>query len=514
VDILSIIDDLSAVRRAEMPDSEKADWGQYFTSSVVAAFMASLSEPLPGRRVRILDPGAGTGILGAAASIAAFASGAAEVELVAVEAEPQTTSALQRAIDYLSQSYGERFHAQVVHEDFLDLGQPTLRRSVPEAFDLAISNPPYFKMSPSKVQGGDAPNAYARFMEVSASLLRQEGLLVFIVPRSYTSGLYFRGFRRRFHEKMALERVHVFDSRREAFRVDDVLQENIIVRYRKARPSGHEVEVSSSDSPASLADVKTMRVPRSLMFPAGSPSSQVLVPASAEQVETVRLVRSWSASLRSLGLRISTGPVVPFRATDLLVDTPNGQEVAPLLWMQHVQAGKVRWPLVGGMRKPEYILASAGEKLLVQNSTYVLLRRFSAKEEARRLTAAVLDEDLLPGERIGLENHLNFIHRPGGKLTREEALGLAAVLSSSIVDDYFRVANGNTQVNATDIEAMPFPEPRVIWLIGSALVDRDQGFIACRAEMDQLLLAALQIVGRSGGPRKEEPRETGRAYSG
>lgn len=472
MDLLPTIDRISAERRAETSASAKAEWGQYFTSSEVASFMASLLDPLPGRCVRILDPGAGTGILGAAAAMAAFSRGASTVSLVAVEAEPRTTPALWRSLDALSSGFGDRFHAEVIQEDFLDVGQPRPGQApLPADFDIAIANPPYFKMSPTILRGGDAPNVYARFMEVAARLLRPGGLLVFIVPRSYMSGLYFKGFRRRFHEAMTLERVHVFDSRREAFREDDVLQENIIVRYRKTAPNGADIEVSASDTPSSLHLARAMRVPWALMFPGSSPTSQILLPASDSQVATVRRVQTWTENLRSLGLRISTGPVVPFR-TNAMVHRPNGEAVVPLLWMQHVQPGSVRWPLGNGMRKPEYILASAGPKLLVQNGTYVLLRRFSAKEEVRRLTAAVLREGQLPGDVVGLENHLNFIHRPGGRLDPDEAVGLVTLLSSSLVDDYFRVANGNTQVNATDIEAMPLPEGGIIRWMGTRTLQR------------------------------------------
>jgi adenine-specific DNA-methyltransferase len=94
---------------------------------------------------------------------------------------------------------------------------------------------------------------------------------------------------------------------------------------------------------------------------------------------------------------------------------------------------------------------------VVPNETYILMRRFSAKEEARRLTCAVLERGALPGRVIGLENHLNYIHRPAGALDLAEAFGLCALLNSELLDRYFRISNGNTQVSATEIRAMPLP---------------------------------------------------------
>jgi adenine-specific DNA-methyltransferase len=104
--------------------------------------------------------------------------------------------------------------------------------------------------------------------------------------------------------------------------------------------------------------------------------------------------------------------------------------------------------------------------LLNPNGNYVLLRRFGAKEERRRLNSSPYLFEQLPCEFVAFENHVNFIHRPRGRLTRLEALGLSAVLNSSCLDTYFRVSNGNTQVSATEIRDMPLPEIDEIRKIG------------------------------------------------
>jgi adenine-specific DNA-methyltransferase len=190
-------------------------------------------------------------------------------------------------------------------------------------------------------------------------------------------------------------------------------------------------------------------------------------------------VDGWTSSLHTYGLEISTGPVVPFRATEFLAEAANGPTV-PLVWMNHIRAMDVRWP--NGVRKPQYIAnQSRSRRLLIPNSTYVILRRFSAKEERRRLTAAPLLANQLPGELIGLENHLNYIHRPGGQLTEDEAFGLAALFNSALLDGYFRCVNGNTQVSATELRTMPLPPRDAIIQLGQrirhdsadlALIDR------------------------------------------
>ena len=160
---------------------------------------------------------------------------------------------------------------------------------------------------------------------------------------------------------------------------------------------------------------------------------------------------------------------MPFRATEFLDyagDVPTTH--APLLWMNHVHPMRAIWP--NGTRKAQYIKnTAAARSLLVPNRNYVLLRRFSAKEERRRLTAAPYLARMFNSPLVGLENHLNYIHRPGGTLSEDEALGLAVLYNSSLLDTYFRCLNGNTQVSATELRAMPLPTQDVIVGLGQTV---------------------------------------------
>ena len=133
--------------------------------------------------------------------------------------------------------------------------------------------------------------------------------------------------------------------------------------------------------------------------------------------------------------------------------------------MNHVLAMRVTFPIE--TRKPQYISTSASENsLLLPNRNYVLLRRFSAKEEARRLVAAPWLKTTVPGSLLGIENHLNYIYSMRDEMNEDEAFGLAALLNSELLDTYFRVSSGNTQVSATELRAMPLPPREMIVSIG------------------------------------------------
>ena len=451
-DMVETLAALSAGYRKHTGDAHKKSWGQFFTGPQIAAFMSSLLEAPRRGTVRILDPGAGTGVLGICATNEILGRFAARVHLTAVEKELGVAKILRKSLAVAQRRWGERLQYNVVEDDFLDLAR---RERQIANFDYAIGNPPYFKMSPSDARGGDAPNAYARFIEVALGMLADGGQLCFIIPRSFSSGCYFKNFRRRLHSVARLDHVHVFGSRIDAFRQDGVLQENIIVLYKKTQAPSASVLISSSQGESDLAERGIHSVPRTRVI-AEARDSSLFLPTNSRDLRVMDLVAGWTATLSTMGLEVSTGPVVPFRAEHFLRQKSSTNTV-PLLWLQHVRPGQVTWPLDNGFRKPEHIKRSAGSKLLVPNRTYVLVRRFSAKEDTRRLVAGPYLAGSLPGALLGLENHVNFVHRPGGEISPRQAMGLAALFNSELIDAYFRISSGNTQVSATELRALPLP---------------------------------------------------------
>lgn len=460
---------LADAYRDQTDGEHKRTWGQFFTSPAIASFMASLLRAPVRREVRVLDAGAGTGILGLAAAEALIKKHGARVHLVTVEKEPGALSALREAVTAARARLGESsLQVQIVADDFLDLDRPQLGTAPLPTFDYAIANPPYFKMSPTDDRGGDAPNVYARFMEVAARMLRDDGDLCFLIPRSFAAGYYFRPFRRRFHSMMRLDHVHLFESRRDAFRDDGVLQENIVVLYRRSRSAEPTVRISSSTGERDLDKRFVHDVERARVLSMTDTNAVLYLPAGTRDLRVMDTFAAWRDSLATYGLDVSTGPVVPFRTEEFL-RTEGSKTTAPMLWLQHVLPGRVEWPLAAGFRKPEHIELAAPAKLLVKNRTYVLLRRFSAKEDARRLVAAPYLRDSIPAAVLGLENHVNFIHRKRGELAASEAQALSALLNSALFDEYFRISNGNTQVSATELRALPLPPTPVIEAIAAHL---------------------------------------------
>ena len=170
-------------------------------------------------------------------------------------------------------------------------------------YNLVISNPPYSKIGkddPRAVVAASVvhgqPNIYALFMAISAELLSESGRLVYIVPRSFASGPYFRRFREFFFRRVAPTAIHLFDSRKDVFKNQTVLQENLVITAR-SRVEGEafdegQVLVSHSKEARDLADRQRLLVRLSSVIDLSSANRELSIPVCAEDLELIQAIRA------------------------------------------------------------------------------------------------------------------------------------------------------------------------------------------------------------------------------
>ena len=390
------------------------------------------------------------------------------------EADPALKSILKETMEFCKRalhSKGHRLDYVIRIEDFIIANsQRSLFDTGPTpAFTFAILNPPYYKLrkdSPyakamTHVVHGQ-PNIYSLFMAVAADLLVKGGQFVAITPRSYFNGPYFKRFRKWFFDRMTVRKIHLFDSRNDAFRDDAVLQENVILLAER-ESTRNEVVLTSSEG-RDLGALRQCAIPYQSVIADSAGDHVVRVTTNQVDHDLIEALDRLPDRLRSLDFEISTGPVVTFRATEFLRDI-RSRDTAPLLWMHNVRPFLTQFPEKNG-KSPHIAVNADSKRLLVPAKRYVLLKRFTAKEEKRRLVAGIVEPDDSYSDWVGLENHLNYVYRKRADLTKPEAWGLAAYFNSSFVDRYFRAVSGNTQVNAAEIRALPLPDKKTISRIG------------------------------------------------
>jgi adenine-specific DNA-methyltransferase len=343
---------------------------------------------------------------------------------------------------------------------------------------------------------------YAGFLGATIKLVGERGHVVSITPRSFTNGTYFRRFRSFLLDSAAIRRVHVFDSRGRAFKEDEVLQENVILHAQRGGESGN-VTLSASEGPGT--PIRSRVVPMSRVVYAGDAERFIHLIVDDAGDAVAEAMARMPHTVAELGLKVSTGPVVDFRVKDRLRDMPETGTV-PLIYPGHFEDRQIVWP------QPDLGKANAlhtdGQHipgLTVPRADYVLLRRFSAKEERRRVVAAVIEAKDFQGPALGLENHLNYFHHSGVGLSGELARGLALYLNSTFVDKYFRQFSGHTQVNASDLRNIRYPSIEQLKDAG-----RHKGSIAGldQKTIDELVTLTILSPNIDPGARREQPSDS------
>ena len=306
-------------------------------------------------------------------------------------------------------------------------------------------------------------NLYAAFVALAVMETVPGGQIVAIIPRSFCNGPYYRPFRDFLLERAAVRHIHLFGSRSKAFKDDDVLQENIIIRLERGGQQGDVTISSSTDD--TFSDLVTHEQPFNRIVLPDDPDRFIHIPTSLKKTALERS-DAIRCTLAELDIQVSTGPVVDFRLNAHLRNMP-GEGTVPLLYPGHLSSAGATWP-IEGMKKPNAIERNADtEKWLYPNGFYCVVRRFSPKEEKRRVVASVVDPGTFGNApMLGFENHLNLFHENKRGLPESLARGLAVFLNTTAVDENFRRFNGHTQVNATDLKRMKYPSRKTLIGLG------------------------------------------------
>ena len=477
---LNMLDHVRQSFNAVTNRSDRSQIGQFLTPASIADFMSSLFEDRT-EEIRILDPGAGAGVLFAACvdKLLSQKKRPRSIEVVAYETDRNILPHLQETMDRcasLCASCNVGFNGIIRDDDFIAAAISETVESLftvqGRLFTHAILNPPYKKINGETDMramlysaGMEVANLYAAFVWLSMCMLEPGGQIVAITPRSFCNGPYFKKFRIAFLDMLSLRRIHVFTSRNKAFGDDNVLQENIIFSAVRETKKTHQVIISASDS-NDFDNASTLTIPYNQIVHSDDRDVFIRLGIDNTAISVMKQMQYFKFTIDKLNLRVSTGRTVDFRAKKYLRQSPQ-EGTVPLIYPCHFQEGFINWPLESG-KKPNAIMSSPDTfDLFVEKGYYVLIKRFSSKEQKRRVMAAIYDPLRIGAPFVSFENHLNYFHRNGKGLPEKLVKGLALYLNSSVVDQYFRLFSGHTQVNATDLRKLPYPSEKQLVRLGN-----------------------------------------------
>lgn len=450
----------------------KSSLGQFMTPAPVASFMAGLFTNLSCKKIKLLDAGAGMGSL-TFAFLERWDSEknkTAKVIIDAYEVDDALSTCLSENLrDYKKKSFKNSVNYQVINEDFIIDSARISWKPEFASYTHAILNPPYKKINSDsehrttlRSMGIETVNLYSAFVEVAINRMMPGGELVVIIPRSFCNGPYYKPFRKALLKKTAIKTIHLFDSRRKTFKDDGVLQENVILYLVKGDISKDILVSTSTDS--SFIDRHSFKCNIKQIVNPTDEDQFIRVPASKME-SAFESSESIKCGLKEIGVEVSTGPVVDFRSKENIHKMPLKGD-APLLYPAHFEGFFVKWPRENIRKANAIAVMDETKKMLFPKGYYVLIKRFSPKEEKKRICAVLLSPEDVHAESYGFENHLNVFHSQKNGLDEDLARGLMVFLNSSEVDVHFREFNGHTQVNATDLRSMKYPSADVLKILG------------------------------------------------
>lgn len=460
--------------------NEFKELGQYFTPVDVAMYMASLIE-IKQESVMILDPGAGTGILsGAICERLLNNPSVKRVHIDVFELDDLVIPTLKSNLDFIKKNFESRnkiFTSNLFIKNFIaeNTFQAQCDETDEKIYDVVICNPPYKKIRKESDESQSMrsivygqPNLYFLFIGMAVNLLKNEGQIVSITPRSFMSGLYFKKFRAYFLECMKIDLIHLFNSRKIIFRQDNVLQEVVIMKSHKLKGENYEITIKHSEDLHESNDLFINKINSNLIIDFKSEDKFIKIPTSLEDVKLLDIRLKWESNLTDLGYKVKTGPVVEFRLKSF-IENENLSNTVPLIKLNNLTVESPQLFKTGYKSQTFIEKNNKTERYLLKSQDCIILKRFTTKETINRIQAVPYWEKNFSNEYIGIENHLNYIVKENEVFSKTEILGLLVLLNCSYLNKYFNLINGSTQVNANELKNLPLPNKESIIQLGKQI---------------------------------------------
>lgn len=501
---------LGAAYTAALPRTHRSLHGVFYTPPALVKHLLDMAEAagLDWRRARVLDPACGGGafLVAAATRMAAslahlepaFALRWIGQHLAGFELDPFGAWMAQVMVDAqlasLTRQAGQVAPTVVKQRDSLDIEADDLGH-----YDAVIGNPPYSRVTPSKERRaaygrsiyGHA-NLYGLFTDAGLRWTAAGGIIGYVTPTSMLSGLYYKALRALLRQEAPPVAFGLLADRAGIFA--DVLQETMLAVYRRddeREPACRSTAFLTVDGGNTVRSV-----------PAGSftlpddDEAPWLLPRNLTQVALTRDLRSMPHRLSDYGYGVSTGPLVWNRHKPQLHST-RGTDAYPIVWAESVTMdGRFVWKTERRNHAPWFWARLPKDKWVITDRPCVLLQRTTAKEQARRLIAAVLPETFIcEHQAVVVENHLNMV-RPLIANPKIPARAVAALLNSDAADAAFRCINGSVAVSAYELEGMPVPPPATMLRVARMI---EEG--ASRSDLEaeiSLAYAGVAAAGRDG----------------
>ena len=488
----------------EKSKSENIRLGRLFTKKENARLMASMLKLDSSKTVyTILCPGAGTGILAAAAieEICKKYSACKQIFVTCYENDetfiPMLKDNLERIRKKCRHDYNVKLYVTVYEENYLTESRnhytvSFFSEKIEDKFDIVICNPPtdlIDKGSDEALAVGGVTqlkiSAAFLFAKLAAKHLEEDGQLVIVLPTLFASASQLTSIRKEMAASLALESIHLFVGKRKNEKRATPLKKNIILAYGKCKQPSTISITTTTESGKEL----TALPPLDYSFVVDKEDGSLTLPKSLEDTKIVKYISEFPETLSGLGLKMSTGLIIDSKCEGLLFTEPIKGSV-PLLRPSAIVGGQISVPRPV---KRQYI-APINPSLIQKNKNMVIIKRVPAKSDERFVNSAIYMAAQLPSYRyISTHNKINFIDTKdkNSEICPRLAFGLFALLNSTIYDRYISIVSKSKQINSKEMKNLPLPPRNIIENIGMRLMAiRQTSVAAC----DQIVNPTLHII--------------------
>ena len=483
--------------------SENVRLGRLFSKKDTARLMANmLNIPSDKTAFTVLDPGAGTGILSAAAveEICKRAPSCKQIFLTCYETcedfIPMLEDNLERIRKKCRHDYDVKLYVTVYSENYITDAKNhytvTFFDTVEDKYDIIIANPPTELCEKGSLEAESAGgvtqlkiSAAYLFLRMAASHLEEDGQLVIVLPTTYATASALAPLRSDIAKKLSVRRIHLFVGKQKNAKRAIPLKKNFIILYKNADAPLNVSISTSTDSGKSI----TLLPELAYDFIVDPKTGTLTLPKSIEDTKIVRYISDFPETLESLGLRMHTGLIVDSKCKGLLFTDPI-QGTVPILRPAAMTGGTVTFPRP---IKHQYIAAVNGS-LIQKNKNLVIIKRIPAKSDERFVNSSIYLASQLPAYKyISTHNKINYIDTAdkNGEMCARLAFGLFAILNSTIYDRFISIVSKSKQINSKEMKKLPLPPRNIIENIGMRLMAMRQTSVkAC----DQIVNPTLHII--------------------
>jgi len=306
----------------------------------------------------------------------------------------------------------------LLHEDFLSYNSQ-------EKYDLIIGNPPYYVMKKKDVKSkyykyfDGRPNIFILFIIKSLELLKEGGLLSFVLPKNFLNCLYYDKTRAYINDKCSI--IDIYDCETDYI---DTKQETIILIIKKTTVQSHQK--ANQKYILNKGDYTIFGTP--------------------ESIKEIQNLYEGAKTMNELGLKISVGNVVWNQCKKILTD--DSKETL-LIYSSYIKNNQLKIAKHGSQEKKNYI-KKKGER----GPLLVLNRGYGKGKYSFDYCLIEIDNEYL------IENHLICIRNANSKSDSKSTKALYKKIMRSFEDErtekFIDIYFGNNAINTTELgEILP-----------------------------------------------------------